>query len=94
MQHCDRPWRQLHRRCQSRTLRLHRGVQCALAFASSPSAESLQTWKSTRTLQGLGLGLQMATLDTAQLQKGIETEFQAIEDFDVEEDVGVSHWTS
>eukprot|EP00969_Alexandrium_andersonii_P251451 11113207-Alexandrium_andersonii.AAC.1 len=32
--------------------------------------------------------------DTAQLQKGIETELQAIEDFDVKEDVDVSHRTS
>eukprot|EP00969_Alexandrium_andersonii_P365444 15466264-Alexandrium_andersonii.AAC.1 len=32
--------------------------------------------------------------DAAQLQKGIETEPQAFEDFDVKEDVDVSHWTS
>eukprot|EP00969_Alexandrium_andersonii_P059106 2603699-Alexandrium_andersonii.AAC.1 len=32
--------------------------------------------------------------DTAQLQKGVEAELQAIEDFDVKEDVDVSHWTA
>ena len=32
--------------------------------------------------------------DSAQLQKGIETELQAIEDFEVKEDVDVSSWTS
>eukprot|EP00969_Alexandrium_andersonii_P110167 4860963-Alexandrium_andersonii.AAC.1 len=32
--------------------------------------------------------------DAAQLQQGIETELQAIEDFEVKEDVDVSHWAS
>eukprot|EP00969_Alexandrium_andersonii_P059297 2611480-Alexandrium_andersonii.AAC.1 len=32
--------------------------------------------------------------DTAQLQKGVETGLQAIEEFGVKEDVDVSHWTS
>eukprot|EP00969_Alexandrium_andersonii_P309535 13679147-Alexandrium_andersonii.AAC.1 len=31
--------------------------------------------------------------DTAQLQKGIETELRAIWGFEVKEDVDVSHWT-
>eukprot|EP00969_Alexandrium_andersonii_P315688 13947940-Alexandrium_andersonii.AAC.1 len=31
--------------------------------------------------------------EAAQLQKGIETEPQAIEDFEAKEDVDVSHWT-
>eukprot|EP00969_Alexandrium_andersonii_P150131 6638648-Alexandrium_andersonii.AAC.1 len=50
-------------------------------------------WKSTRTLQSLRLGLQMATSTRPNLRRA-SRQLQAIEDFAVQEDVDVSHRTS
>eukprot|EP00969_Alexandrium_andersonii_P088731 3915272-Alexandrium_andersonii.AAC.1 len=43
------------------SVRLQRTVQYVHAFTRSPSEGSLQTWRSTKTLQSLGLGLQTAS---------------------------------
>eukprot|EP00969_Alexandrium_andersonii_P002794 120768-Alexandrium_andersonii.AAC.1 len=50
-------------------LRHHRKGQHVPAFTPSPLAGSLQMWKSTRTHQSLGLGLQMVSSTRPNFRK-------------------------